>query len=346
MGYTGVGDYALTANYQYVGAGAGQFSAVPIPASGCSCWWSLCCLWLLVIPFLCLAGYTTTTTTTSTTTFFVPTPSPPLDVPTPPPTPQGPPGTCRVYGDPHIQQFDGGHVSFYSQGEYWLVKSDTVWIQARYAPTPVTNGLGVTKEIAVGGPFLECDGKSNVLRISALAASWNGQPIIPNFPDQFFNPCPAVEVVTDASGQVMQKGRGGKPMHVVHVRLPRSVTLEINRWNEPGEGDYINVAIGMPPQPGQDGHCGTFNGNQEDDTRAMIRARLGTTGVPPEDLLFNTKTPVTAPNRPDLNDCPREKTEHARSLCAARDPKGMPSSECMIDVCFGGDAFADEGAYD
>ncbi|CAK0884306.1 unnamed protein product [Prorocentrum cordatum] len=111
MGYTGVGDYALTANYQYVGAGMGQFSAVPIPARGCSCWWSLCFLWLFLIPFLC---WPSSTTTTSTTT---PCPTPPTPAPPgPTPPPPGPPGTCRVYGDPHIQQFDGGHASFYPHG--------------------------------------------------------------------------------------------------------------------------------------------------------------------------------------------------------------------------------------
>jgi hypothetical protein len=246
-----------------------------------------------------------------------------------------------------VKTFDGTHASFYSQGEYWMVKSTTVWIQGRYLPTPITNGLSVTKEVAIGGPFLRsADGSTNVLRISALRATWNGQPIIPGFPDQWSNMNPPVQVVTDSSGEMLQNGRQGKELHVVHVKLPLEVMLQINRWNEPGEGDYLNVKIVMTPQPMQDGHCGNFNGDPLDDTRPLIRARIGTTGVAQENLLFMTKTPVTAPNRPDPNDCPPEKTTQARQVCGAKCANGIPDKDCIIDVCFGGEHFANLNDYD
>jgi len=363
----GRGDYVAYTAYRYVGQGAGNVSLFPVPAPrGCSCWWSLCFLWLfplLLIPFL---FFNDTTTTTTTTPFLPPitTPQPPPDMPTttpplptttpapdttpplptttpPPDVPPGPPGICRVFGDPHVKTFDGTHASFYSAGEYWLVRSNTVWIQARYAPTPVTNGLSVVKEVAVGGPFLQSsDGTKNILRITALQATFNGQQIIPAFPDQWTNTDPNIEVVTDSSGEILQQGRQGKTMHVVHVKLPNFVELQLNRWNEPGEGDYLNVKITMPVQPQQDGHCGNFNGDPNDDTRPLIRARIGTTGVDPQFLLFRTKTPVVAPNRPDLNNCPTEKANHARDICAKASPKLMASHDCMVDVCFGGDHFA------
>merc|ERR1712151_1313913 len=118
-------------------------------------------------------------------------------------------------------------------------------------------------------------------------------------------------------GQVMQSSRHGKDMHVVHVDLPLNIHLEINRWNEPGEGDYINTMITMSKQPNQDGHCGNFNGVLEDDTRPMIRSRIGTTGVPQEDLLCHTN-----------------KTEMAKELCLKKSKTGVHNKECMIDVCF------------
>jgi hypothetical protein len=271
--------------------------------------------------------------------------------PTPAPPPPTPPQTeqrhCRIFGDPHVVTFDGQSASFYSQGEYWTVRSDTVYIQGRYMPTPVTNGLAVMQEIAIGGPFLESeDGTENVLRISALRATFNDVPIIAGFPDAWENEDPPIKVVTDGSGQVMQSSRHGKDMHVVHVDLPLNIHLEINRWNEPGEGDYINTMITMSKQPNQDGHCGNFNGVLEDDTRPMIRSRIGTTGVPQEDLLFHTKTPVTPANRPDLNNCPTDKTEMAKELCLKKSKTGIPNKECMIDVCFGGPHFADMTDYD
>merc|ERR1719150_909115 len=207
--------------------------------------------------------------------------------------------------------FDNHHVDFYSQGEYWIVKSDAVKIQARYMPTPITHGLSVTKEIAVSGSFIN----DHKLRISATTASWDGQPILAGFPSTFNNADPLVNLRYDDQGQLMQNGREGKALHVVHATLSGGVSLQVNRWNEAGEGDYINVKITMPRQPNQDGHCGNFNGNAEDDKRLQIRARVGTTGVDPSELLFNQK-------------------EHTFA----------PSMQCMIDVCFGGPQFAAQDA--
>jgi hypothetical protein len=227
------------------------------------------------------------------------------------------------------------------------VKSDTVFMQGRYLPTPVTNGLAVMKEVAIGGLFLEGKGgKKNVLRISALRATWNDTPILGGFPDQWSSEDPAIQINTDSSGVLMQSSRAGKNMHVVHVKLPLNIELQINRWNEPGEGDYINMQVRMSAQPNQDGHCGNFNGNPADDTRPMIRSRIGTTGVDPADLLFHTKTPVAPANRPDLNNCPTDMTEVAKTECTKQSKTGIPSKECMIDVCFGGKHFAALTDYD
>merc|ERR1712070_534476 len=102
-------------------------------------------------------------------------------------------------------------------------------------------------------------------------------------------------------GQLLQAGREGKALHVLHVTLPGSVTLQINRWNEEGEGRYINTKITMPHQEGQDGQCGNFNGIAEDDARLAVKSRLGKDGVPVEDLMFpGEKTPINQ----DLEDCP------------------------------------------
>ncbi|CAK0811753.1 unnamed protein product, partial [Prorocentrum cordatum] len=176
------------------------------------------------------------------------------------------------------------------------------------------------------------DGSDNILRISAVTATWNGKAIIQDFPDAWKNEDPRVEISTDEDGEILQPAREGQnQLHVVHVKLPLNIEVQINRWNEPTEGDYINAQITMSPQPGQDGHCGNFNGDPQDfgddDTRPLIRARVGTAGVDLEDLLFKTKTPVRQPNRPDLNDCPTEKAHSARELCAAKSKTHMASQD-------------------
>merc|ERR1712176_1417173 len=255
--------------------------------------------------------------------------------PTPPP-PSGPPGVCILFGDPHIMSFDHKRVDFYTQGEYWIVKSEQVHIQARYRPTHMTSGLSVTKEIVFSGPFLKC----NVLRLSALAASWNGQAIISSFPSDFTNEL--VQIHYNSMGTTMQDGREGKALHVVHITMPNGVQVEVNRWNEPGEGSYINVKIQMSAQPGQDGHCGNFNGNPVDDGSLQIRARVGTTGVAAGELYFHTKTAVVQVNRPDINNCPAPQLDSAKDLCKKKEHKFIPSMSCLVDVCFGGKQFASE----
>merc|ERR1712156_762303 len=71
-----------------------------------------------------------------------------------------------------------------SSGEYYLVKSGVISIQGRYLPTKFTNGLAVTKMVAIGGPLL----KGNKLIIGPLTAEWNGAPILTGFPSHFNQP--------------------------------------------------------------------------------------------------------------------------------------------------------------
>ena len=97
----------------------------------------------------------------------------------------GPEASCTLHGDPHITVFDHREVSFvdsvradaemmsleggrtaesgnaFGWGDYWLVKSAEVFIQARYRRVYMPNaGEKMDKNhtfltgVAVGGPFL------------------------------------------------------------------------------------------------------------------------------------------------------------------------------------------------
>merc|ERR1719414_245214 len=96
----------------------------------------------------------------------------------------GPPGDCLLWGDPHVETFDHGFPNFYSEGEYWVVKSPHVYIQARYLATPFTNGLSATHQIAVGGPFLNGH-KVVVGPMENGQIAMDGTPILTTFPSQF-----------------------------------------------------------------------------------------------------------------------------------------------------------------
>mmetsp|Transcript_87115 Transcript_87115/g.186786 ORF Transcript_87115/g.186786 Transcript_87115/m.186786 type:complete len:468 (+) Transcript_87115:107-1510(+) len=356
------GEWRAEIEYKYVGQGAGNLDRVMVPTN-VRCRWGAYVGWALfavlgvvvVVWLMGSVGTETTTTSFAPPVLAIASTTPalvmrttlrqrdeiiPATTPTVPPSTSTSPGqgfSCEIYGDPHIKTFDGKHANYYSSGEYWLVKSKTVWIQSRYKPTPITHGLGVTKEIAISGPFL----KNNILVISALSATWEGMPILTQFPSTFNMPN-LVDIRFNGIGDIVQKGRGGKDLHVVHVKLPHGINLEVNRWNEPGEGDYINAKITMlRPEPEQDGQCGNFNSNDADDARTAVRARIGKNGVAVGELLFldGKKTPIVTASRPDINDCPEERLQEAEEACK-KDGMYIPAVECLIDVCFGGKLFA------
>merc|ERR1712039_1006563 len=158
------------------------------------------------------------------------------------------------------------------------------------------------------------------------------------FPANFDAPnLPGVSARLDSIGESLQTGRKAGNLRVVHLTLPSNVQVQINRWTEPAEGNYINAKITMSAQPNQDGHCGNFNGNPTDDARMQVRARIGVTGVPagPEFLFPGGKTPISPGNRPDLNDCPQAISMKAKKIC---DDAGQTGTACMVDICFGGGA--------
>jgi len=247
--------------------------------------------------------------------------------------PDEPTKSCSIFGDPHGLTFDGQHVDLYTAGEFWIVKSTTVSIQGRYAPTHATNGLSVTKQIAVSGPFL----KNQKLIIGEEHTWWNGQLILTTFPSTWSDASVGASITYNAQGETLQQGREGKSFHVLHVTLPNRVTMQINRWNEPGEGRYINVKITMPPQPEQDGDCGNFNGNPIDDMRLTVRTRLGKFGVPQNELLFpDAKTVVDQ----GIENCADAALTAAHDQCKAKSTSFWPKMQCLVDVCNGGVATA------
>lgn len=353
----GRGDSIKTPGYQYVGMGSGSYTKdYLVTPYGCRL--RPCCVGLSLLLFLPLLYYAYVTQITRRPTLPpapgpipvpssrepvpvpIPAPRPPVPAAIPPRMPPQPFGICTIWGDPHIRTFDGLRSDYYSPGEYWIVKSQNVWIQGRYLPTKATNGLAVTKVLAVGGPFL----KNAKLLVSPTWASWNGKRVLEVFPSDFSVPG-LLKMRYDGKGELLQKGRTGMAKHIVHISVtgPEGVMIQINRWTRASEGEYINARISMHAQPGQDGHCGNFNHNAADDDRLQVRARVGKTGVLPGQLLFKTKTPIVVTNRPSVNDCPSVKLDEAKASCKAKEGAFIPSMACLVDFCFAGKNFAMQG---
>jgi hypothetical protein len=304
---------------------------VMVPTKWSSNAWCLITIpiFLILLWFLWPAETTTTTTLPPVTTVT----TRPDITPAPTPAPL-PPKVCKIYGDPHVDTFDGVTVDYYAPGEYWIVKSQNVKIQGRYAETRMTNGLSVTKEIAVGGPFI----KGHTLIVGSIHAWFDGKPILTTFPGRFSDPAAGVEIVYDAQGEILQQGREGKQLHVIHVSMPDGVKLQINRWNQADEGNYINVKIMMPPMPGMDGDCGNANGNPTDDHRMAVRAptRMGKNGVAANEMLLMgpKTTPISTPDHPTLADCPSITLTASRKSCQEEQDAYFPKLSCMLHKCF------------
>jgi len=347
------GSYSPMMSYQFVGEGSGTYERTVVKSyygwKFRKCCLGVCGL-LLLLPVLYLllsmldTGDTPDETPAPVITIPTPTPTRAPDVvvpqpmtvaPTPAPLPLGAVKTCLIFGDPHALTFDGQRADYYTPGEYWIVKSKTIWIQGKYQPTRMTNGLAVTKEVGISGPLM----KNHKLVIGVDFITWDGTTIQQGFDQLGFtwqHTAPAVSLVYNSQGTIMQKSRAGKALHVVHVQLPNAITMEVNRWSDPNEGHYINLRIMMHPQPEQDGHCGNFNHKAADDKRTAVRSRVGKTGVPEDQLIFpGPKTVIDSSGRPDLNDCPEGELKIAMEKCKAAENKFFPSNACLIDTCLG-----------
>mmetsp|Transcript_55345 Transcript_55345/g.109994 ORF Transcript_55345/g.109994 Transcript_55345/m.109994 type:complete len:497 (-) Transcript_55345:84-1574(-) len=362
----GRGTHTGPGGYNFVGAGAGNWTkeAVATPYGcrlrPCCLLLSLLLLLLALVPFL--MNYFSAP---SPTPMPAPPPAPPMRIPVPVPAPRPPPpppisppppvpvpvpvpapvpaqpayggiGSCIGWGDPHVRTFDGMRADYYSSGEYYIVKSNVISIQGRYLPTKFTNGLAVTKMVAIGGSLL----KGNKLIIGPLSATWNGAPILTGFPSHFDQP-DIVHADYDNVGNLVDTALDASKKKIVHVKIndgsPEGLLVQVNRWTASVGNEYVNFKITMHSRPDQDGHCGNFNGNAADDDRMAVRQRVGTQGVPagPE-LLFATKTPVTTAGRPDINNCPTATLEAAKTDCKAAFGGMSPKMSCLTDYCFAG----------
>jgi hypothetical protein len=263
--------------------------------------------------------------------------------------------SCTIWGDPHINVFDSGlfglpkvaPVGMYTTGDYWLVQNTHVEIQGWYGVTVYTpSGQSALVGLAVGGTFL----KNHTLIIEPTddggLITWDGTEILSTFPSTFTIPR-LINVSYTPGTKHIDDVEIGYAVKLLTVLLPSTVQLTVNRWPK-----HIDVIIQMPQLvDGQDGHCGNFNLDVDDDTTELIMQRIGSP-VASGDLLFAPLSSSISPqdSQPHapltLADCDSQRKVEATQLCEATGHKADSNllDACIFDVCFGGKEFAKQDA--
>lgn len=322
MAFVGTGgNYTIETTYKYVGGGAGEYDLAGPQASR----WPLClggCVLLLAVVIVVLLFFPGMTSTTLKVLAIYE---------------HAEIKDCLLWGDPHVQAFDGSFPSFYDQGEYWIIKSDEVKVQGRFRPTPFTHGLAAMSAISIA--VNDASGNPFHVIIDSLAGdiTCNGSPVLQGFPSE--GGCGPMNLFYNNQGKLVDESQGNLDKRIVHVHfVTAALHLQIMRWD-----NHLNARITSPKYEGMDGVCGNMNGDAGDDTASAIVAR-GAGRIADEELLFHERThPAGTPSK-SIADCETEKRQHAIEICrkSTGDVNAVLLNSCIFDVCFGGDQYAEQ----
>jgi hypothetical protein len=241
--------------------------------------------------------------------------------------------SCSLWGDPHIFTFDHSRLVFYSEGDFWVVKSATLQVQGRFQATDWTKKNDKTDyssmtQIIIGGPLVQ-NRKIQIGPMGSGEITCDGEAILKYYGSK---KCGGATVTFDSQGDLVDNAMSFLPHKVVHMYLPSGVVIQVNRWP-----NFINAKIMMQPITGQTGICGDFNGVKKAALRAgkELHAQFGY-GVPAHELLFASSIPLHIPTAsPSNKRCSPAKRHKAQSICEdeAESAPGWSVAECLGDVC-------------
>jgi hypothetical protein len=225
-----------------------------------------------------------TTTTMSTTGITIDLPDPD-DGNDPPPDVTGPDfdgvvdrppgatwGECKLVGDPHINGFDYKKAyDFYGHGTFWIVKSSSVWIQGFYADVGVRPAFTYLRKLAIGGPFLNW----NTLMLETSNIWWNDQEHIVPLDHTAISTWTGLDGAVEVSSRLKTGTKWYENPVSIDLHHDVKIRAVIKGRLDGAFLPHLDAIVIMRQITGQDGHCGTFNGDPSDDRAALLNQRFG-----------------------------------------------------------------------
>jgi len=247
--------------------------------------------------------------------------------------------------------------SFFDSGDFWLVRSSEISIQARYGPP----GAWI-REVVVGGPFLQghqfsvnTDGS---VFLDKVLMTWDGERVLTSFPGEFSidGLISARYIENDFYQETKALSEPGHwrsrvELRSLEVTLPSDVKLTVNLGIHKSSA-FIDVFITMRKQPdGQGGHCGGAIGDDVIDWLGAAVAPGETLLSPIAGLLQHTvvahgtnskASNGTADVDATPDECLAGRQEEHRAACESvlnQTGNAIPLlflDACALDVCVGG----------
>jgi len=179
---------------------------------------------------------------------------------------------CVVSGDPHVKPFDEGgekESCLGPMGDYYLVKTSELWIQARYMGFKRDGGYSFVRGLVMGGARLGGK-KFNMPIINSGAVEFDGVPI-PS--DGYENHALGLRIWHHEGPRIV----GFEAKNIVDttwkntwwIELKKDGLVDILMVINQGTEQHIMISSTPAALKGTEGHCGNYNNDGTDDTLAV-----------------------------------------------------------------------------
>jgi hypothetical protein len=160
----------------------------------------------------------------------------------------------------------------------------------------------------------------------------DGQVVLQNFGTHEVG---GARITYDGIGELVDQATSQWAKNIVHLDLPSGITMEVFRW-----ANYLDLRIGQlgALEGGQDGSCGNYNGDAQDDSTKAIFSRIGAR-VSSAECLFTRHSEIRFSRVMEemlRTQCPSENRKMGTEKCMSTMSESRSLYDaCLYDYCFG-----------